>query len=386
MKCRLIIFLIILLFSRFAFADPTDIRTCRSWNREDWDTFVQNNLIREITRTSPAEVMRRTSLARELCSENISRLGVDSCLQRISGYASNFNREGGMFTSQMSDAEYYRRQPERLMELPRELQSARNGLPRNWRAIAERNGWQWALFHSGTADEPRLIIRIPRNGYTQLLVYYTFNRTNADPTTYEGLQMQAIEPQPSGGPRIHFRSWDFEGAGNTPRRAVSGGRCVTCHISGPREIVPQSNPSFPTQLSPGMTLQSFNREMTSGNTLPNYREFYNMEHFPEFLKVETTGRCNECHNGFDRMSLAFNVNEHGRFNSGNIHRKLVTERSMPEGRGNDIDLRRRVSLVDEIAIEHTQQIREWLGEPCRQPVGPASANQRRANEQSEATR
>src|SRR6185369_9232052 len=97
--------------------------------------------------------------------------------------------------------------------------------------------WEWTnfpsnigLFRQGSA---RLVMLIPKDGYKQILVYYAQKKTkdepfNADPTTYDGVQMQVIENKRDGkevnDPNIHFRTLHFDPGKGSIQLEAQGGR------------------------------------------------------------------------------------------------------------------------------------------------------------------
>lgn len=375
------LFLMISIYSGLAGAAPTDIQTCNAWSSQDWDTFIASNLLSSIETQPPQSIIRAVESAKATCSSSIGRLGISECLSRISGYYRQFSGSigipgsgnGNMFSSVMTDQEYYASQPQDRMELPAELRTAANGLPQNWKDIAKQKGWQWALFSSGTGGQPRLVMRIPKNGYTQLLVYYGDSRypANSDPTTYVGLQMQSIETERNGRRLdkaiINFRSFGFAGQPNNfPHSVVSGGRCITCHTNGPRAIIPQSNPAFPTQFNEGMNLEKFNRSITLTGPI-DYSPFYDLRNFPSQMTFGSA--CIRCHNANSRP-LAFSVLENGQFSISQHIRKVLQEKSMPAYPGYSGTAADRDRIAREISSDYYSNLRKWLTEKKCSAISP----------------
>ena len=351
--------------------------SCQSWAPTDWDRYLNSTLLDSyILQKYPAVIHLKLAEQTAACPKQVQELGLSKCLDRISGFTRHFLRKGGMFSSLMSDQEYYASQPQEIMELPTELKESAHGLPQNWRQLAAKNGWKYVLFRSNTSfsteGQNRLILRLPGEKYDRLLLYFSEEKANSDPTTYRGLQMQAIEHNPSGAngmARYYFRSWNFTGPGATPRVSVSGGRCVSCHINGPRAIVPKGNPEFATELGGVSTLREFNRLLTPKKAL-DYSPYYDLKNFPVDMPLGASHSCLECHNSYDRKSLAFSVNDDSRadsrifeiFNLENLHRKVRLEKTMPAFDGETLSDDDRYKLVYSLRDEYYTLLKAWLTE------------------------
>lgn len=357
--CVFIIFCFFLCTSKEAFSQPVQ---CQNWTAAEWDQFLDQNI--NPKQYYPELTYSKIKAAKEQCTENISKAGLEPCFSRISGYYDQFvPGKGGMFTSKMNDRDYYNSQPPEAVELPPELKNATNALPKNWKEVAEKNGWKWALFHSGTANEPRLVMYLPAKGdekYDRLLVYYAFSKSN-DPTTYVGLQMQSIEKtkDPTQPAQYHFKSWGFNGVDGTPLPRASGGRCVSCHISGPRAIEPAKNPVFQTELGGVTNLEAFNKLILRKNL--DYSQYYDLKNFPSHLKVGE-GKCTGCHDGTSRNSLSYSLNSDGSFYAENIHRKVVREETMPAVDGEMLTREERATLAKYVQDDYDTKIKQWLTE------------------------
>lgn len=351
------------------------ITQCKEWSKSDWDKFIQSQL----NGSTSYYIFQHIQRAEKICPENMSSNSVNRCVSRILGYYGQFlSNKGGMFSSRMSDDEYIKSQPEGVLELPSELANSSNGLPTNWKQIAEKNGWKWVLFHSDTANEPRLVFYIPGKTYNRLLVYYSFNTRSTDPSSWVGLQMQAIEnkQEKSDGklPKYYFKSWGFDGHNKTPKMAYTGGRCVDCHISGPRAVVPQSNPKFSTQWGGVKSVSEFNELIVKKGNL-DYSPYYDEKYFPNHLQIGKD--CVLCHDGKDRSSLARSIDSSsGEFNLTNIHRKVVIDLTMPrEYYGPSLDPNDREKMVLDIEKDFKDKLNAWLTEtPCDPANGKSTVN------------
>jgi hypothetical protein len=343
---------------------------CKDWSQADWDRYIDSRLSDDFF---VDEVGWNLQNMKEGCPENVAKNGLEPCLDRILGYSSHFRPfkpRSGMFSGLMSDKDYYASQPQDIMQLPQELSSTSGILPKNWREIANKNGWKYALFASDTGNSSRLVMHVPGEKYDRLLVYFSYDSRNNDPTTYVGVQMQAIEKRTTRPPKLHFRSWGYSPVTKAPVVAVSGGRCITCHINGPRAIVPRGGPHFATEIGGAANLTEFNRLIVHRGPI-DYSQYYNPKYFPHDLEVGD--KCMGCHNGEQRSSLAFNIDESGEFFMAGILRKVVDEETMPKTTMR-MTHKDRVDTVYETAADYRNKLRKWLTQTKCVGLKPASSS------------
>jgi hypothetical protein len=364
-----------------ALSEDGETYLCKDWKPADWDRFLDQKL--NVLVTHPNLQLWLSSLVYDLkdmkkaCANNISSQHLEPCLDRILGYNSQFNSSPDkMFTGRMSDRKYLEMQPKDVMTLPSELMSSSHALPKNWRELFKKKSWKYALFQSNTANTGRLIVLIPGEKYDRLLVYVGVgNPPSGDPTKYEHLQMQAIEKRPAQPTRLakyYFRTWGFTGPNETAQINSFGGRCVSCHMSGPRAIELRSSTAFPTELGGVDSIEQLNRLIVREDSL-DYTPYYDPKYFPEHLKVGE-GKCTGCHDGEKRHSLAYSVNALGEFEEDSIHRKVILEKSMPIFDGDVISDEDREKLFAFVGSDYRAKMKSWLAETkcssIKQPDAP----------------
>jgi hypothetical protein len=391
------LFALILFMSPVSFgadkAPYTDWHQCKSWTTSEWDLYLSNMLKFYVvgsepqglisSQPSPSDYLGTLNQtlrdAQDYCKNQVAQLGLNRCLDRIMGFSSQFAGGGkGMFSARMTDEEYYASQPPGVMELPPEFAKAPNGLPKNWREIAKKNGWKWALFDSGTSSQTRLVMYIPGKVYDRMLVYYTFDSENHDPTTFESVQMQGIENRSDNGlPKYFFKSWGFHPPDGLPQPQVSGGRCVSCHVSGPRAIVPRTHSKYDPTITPELggvaSIDELNDLMVRKKPL-DYSPYYDLKYFPSHMQVGSNHQCIECHNGKQRNSLSFSVTQFGEFNFMNVDRKVDTERTMPKQPWAEWTSRERQKAATELDWEFRTKLGAWLSEKKCDASKPADTS------------
>lgn len=340
---------------------------CFNWTHSKWDEFLKTLVDQLLNSSANSELLyRKFQETYDQCREAIELLNINSCLARVNGYLKQFGKSGKnhMFSGILSNDDYYSNQPEERMQLPPELARAKNGLPKNWKEIAEKKGWKYALFHSGSSYQNRLVIIIPGEEYEQRLVFFTFDPSLQDPTEFDGgLQMQMIEKKIKGvdlkRPRIHFRSWGLKGPGGLPRLNHSGGRCADCHPNGPRALIPSSLKKLKPTFSPGMDLASFNKLIIVDSTV-DLPGVYEREHMPESMTI--SNKCNYCHDGELRSSLSRMVDGSGRPEPFLIMEKVELDKSMPannyDTKLNEGDGRHKLTVS--IEKEFKDKLSSWL--------------------------
>ncbi|MGE0527058.1 MAG: hypothetical protein AB7P49_08350, partial [Bdellovibrionales bacterium] len=258
---------------------------CENWSPAEWDRYLDKDLLRPGAHTE--EIYNVLLGLKKKCATSISTLGLEPCLERTLGYYKQFsiNNVGRTFSRVMNDDEYLASQPQDVMQIPQEF---RNGLPANWREISKRKGWKYALFHSGSGSSGRLIFQIPGEKYNRLLLYADLgDPPSNDPTTYDHVQMQAIEktdPKSNSPAKYYFREWKVEESNKPPVLSTRGGTCIECHFSGPRAIEPIANPSFKSELGGVKNLQAFNDLIIHKGPL-DFSLYYDLKNFPSHLKI-----------------------------------------------------------------------------------------------------
>ncbi len=333
---------------------------CENWNKQEWDKYINESLLVDGAR--PNAILSKLKSVTDTCKVSFEKNNIGLCTKRIEGYYKQvISQGGGMYSAIMSDKDYLASIPKEASELPLELQNLPKGLPKDWRDLAKKNGWKYALFHSGTGNSARLVIHVPGKDYDKLLVYYAFDSRNSDPSNYDGVQMQAIQKTKDSTlpPKYYFNSFGFNGHGATPQAKLFGGRCVTCHSSGPRAIVPQKNPDFKTELGGVSSLEEFNNLIVQKKP-PDLSPYYDLKNFPTHLKVGSY--CYQCHNGTDRSSLALSVSRSGELYTGEFHRKVVTEETMPRELYETVDKNDRKKMVRGLETEFITELRKWMTE------------------------
>lgn len=337
---------------------------CREWKGSDWNDYLEHELF--AFNTNPKRIIAEIEKRKKMCIGATNSSNLNECTKRISDYFSQFNNNSNdyMFSAVMKNDDYIASQPEGVMELPEEFKNASNGLPENWEEVAKKNGWKWVLFHSDTANEPRLVFYIPGEKYDKMLVYYSFNTRDTSPSSWVGLQMQAVQKKTNEGkkpelPKYYFKSWGFSKFLRKPEVAHTGGRCVQCHISGPRALIPKKRPAFETRMGGVDSISDFNSLIVQKGEL-DYSPYYNMKAFPRHLQIGSD--CVQCHNGKDRQSLAFSVDSYGQFEIENIHRKVVREESMPMEFYESLSDSDRMEMTRSVVGDYQQKIREWVTE------------------------
>lgn len=368
--------LFLFIWASSAFADPYDIKTCKKWAPEDWDIFIEDKLLGRDgshLKTGPIFAINPLKKAEEYCPKQFNSPEITKCLQRLDEYSKIFiqSKSDSLFSFIKSDKDYLDSQPKSRMELPNEIKNAPRGLPKNWKELAEKNNWQWILYDSQVGypkSESRLILTIPHEEYTQLLMYYG-SHGNQDPTTFIGLQMITVERAQDKKileqSKVHFRAFSFKEEDELPRLRLGGDeKCVRCHISGPRAIVLPNKGTFPTQMSKNTSLAAINELIIKGSKAPDYSEIYNVDKFPTHLPVGEKYECTQCHDGKTRNSLSFIVgNGTGMFDLDNlIHHKVKKEKTMPKDPSWEVTEDERNKMGDEIFDDYHVQLKKWLTE------------------------
>ncbi len=336
-----------------------DAKGCENWTKKDWNAYLNNKLL--VDRDGD-QILIKIKQIEKMCKASYDKNKISMCTQRVVGYYKQFSMENtGMYSAVMSDKEYLASIPKEAAEIPPELSKEKGGLPQNWKELVAKKGWQYALFHSGTGDSTRLVIRVPGEKYDKLLVYYNSDNKNPNPKMFEGVQMQTIEKiKGAGSPKYYFQSFGFEEPEKTPKHIEYGGRCVQCHFGGPRAIVPVKNPNFKTEVGGVKSLSEFNRLLTSNNP-PDLSPYYDVKNFPSKMKLGKD--CKSCHDGSYRASLAYSVGYYGNFKLDEIHRKVAEEGTMPADGGylNQIE---QSKMFDGIAADHAVEFKKWLTDLC----------------------
>lgn len=250
---------------------PSD---CNQYTATDWDQYIEGELLTRIQNgrsisvgTHESPVLNKISQLRQTCAKQFTNPNILKCFERIESYYRQFEIQRGTFSGRMTDAEYEKSIPTAEKDLPPELAKLPRGIPKNWKEVFSKNGMSYAHFHSHVGDSARLVVRIPGKKFDRLLVYYSYDSSNSDPSTYQGIQMQIVE-KPSAGksgkePQLFFRDFELDDVSKLPRaRSESGGgRCIACHASGPRAVVPQKPARFPTSVGGVKSLDEFNQQI-----------------------------------------------------------------------------------------------------------------------------
>jgi hypothetical protein len=348
-------FLSVFLVSFYSFGQALN---CQQWTSAEFDKYIQQKMPK-ILRYIPDAC----SVLKEIDSSCPNRKAeLSQCLSRMYGYFGQFCNRKGIYSTIMTDSEYFASIPKDAQELPEELQNS--SLPKNWREIAKKNGWKYVLFHSGTASTGRLIFYIPGPKYDKLVLYSGMGfPPSSDPTTYGQVQMQSIEKARDGKnldqAKYFLQGWEFNGPNGKPKHSTYGGSCVACHLNGPRSISPVDQPAFKTELGGVKDINEFNRLVVYNGKL-DYSPYYDLQNFPTHLQVGENTNCTDCHNGDKRSSLAFSITTRGNFHEDNIHRKVITESTMPPNE--KLTDEERNKIVDYLIPEYKIKLEKWLTE------------------------
>jgi hypothetical protein len=341
----------------------TQLGNCAQWTGADWNAFIDNAIEDTFTnKKGMTDVYTNLQVVRASCETPQNSQRIEKCLDRFTHYSKHFDPlSSGHYSSIMTDEEYLASLPKKIMRLPPEFANEPNALPKNWQEIAEKNSWKWVHFSSGTASEARLIILVPGKIYDRLYLYYNYDPKNTDPTTYTGVQMQAVEKNSVDPATFYFKAWVFKGPKRIAKDGPTEARCLNCHLNGPRAIVESKYAFFPIQLGGVTSVNEFNKLIISPKPL-NYERYYNLDYFPAHMQLGSTHQCTECHNGNQRSSLAFSVDEFGKFNFSNIIRKVAIDQTMPKNPWWEWSPISRDTAYSEIQEEYNTKLKDWITE------------------------
>lgn len=369
-----LISLILFLIQPTAFADPME-RSCKDWSKSDWDNVIKRatdpRLLLEIDESDSASAVI-SEMIRD-CPKNYKDNQISKCMDRIDGYYSHFRDGGeGTFSAIMSDQQYAKLIPKEGQSLPAELNKT-DGLPENWKEIVQKNGWSYVQFQSRTGNTPRVVIRVPGAKYDQLLVYYTFKDAIKNPTKFDRLQAQVISKNgqgtsADGKPEIFFKDYSLMTGLGRPlhNQGITVERCIACHTSGPRAIVPNVTDGHKFEVGGSVkTVDEFNSQIVF-KTSPDLSPYYNLKYFPEHLAIGQD--CKQCHNGKERSSLATAVLQDGQFIDMEMERKVVVEETMPKELYESLNKTDREKFMRQLRMDYAFGMQAWLTETKCDPT------------------
>jgi len=343
----------------------TSTASCENWSRADWDAYLARiSRLDRFLYQVPEQMAMAVEATMQSCPANVQKNQIVACTERILAYGKQFTASRvGLFSTLMPDDQYLALQPPEAMKLPAELQSAAHGLPKNWRAVANKNGWKYALFCSNTNIESRLVMFLPGQSYDRMLLYFC-DGVNPDPTTYPLMQMDVVVKKENGvklkKPKQYFRTLAFGEDDLRPTSQSSTGGCVGCHVNGPRAIEPRKRPAFPTELGGVENIDQLNSLLVHDEIF-DLNLYYDLKTMPTHLQVGRTWGCNQCHDGDRRRSLALSLNLGGSFNKEDIYNKIVVDQTMPieEGRPS-VTPEMRPLIAADIEKDYYEQLSAWL--------------------------
>jgi len=238
------------------------------------------------------------------CELNIRLTGMEACFGPASRMAAMNQRRTTSGTPatmfmETSDTEYQNQLPEVLRTLPAPL---RNGLPANWRQVAQQNGWQAVTYRSRTVGNPgptrsymRVLFKIPGNPYERW-IQFTIGELDNPNQPEQLVDAIAVNTQTR---QISFNQFWRNQNGQDPRPRIEGAHgsggnldsCISCHPNGMRELSPAPG-SYPAQDQ--ATIESFNRSMEGYGRLA-WQGLDVDAYGPPLGQAEG---CTRCHNGY----------------------------------------------------------------------------------------
>lgn len=240
----------------------------------------------------------------ENCEATIGLTGMTACFataDRLAKMNSRRRSISGTATQgmEMSDAEYQAQLPDVLKTLPPQLA---NGLPANWREVAQQNGWQAVTYRSRTVGNPgptqsfmRVLFKIPGNPYERW-IQFTIGELNNPNQPERLIDAIAVNTQTK---QISFNQFWRNGAGQDPQPRASGPHgssgqmdsCIMCHPNGMRELSPAPG-SYPKE--DAATIQAMNASMQAYKKL-NWQGVDMDAYGPPLGQADG---CVRCHNGY----------------------------------------------------------------------------------------
>lgn len=196
----------------------------------------------------------------EACEELPSSKDLKKCTTNFKRFAKVYSRRqhpNHKYGFSIPDSEYLSDPTTRAMtELPEEF---RDGLPSDWKAIAERNKWPYAEFSSSiVGNKPfysyrRMTVLVERPE-VDLWIQFTLPDLDAKlpllgfrlpekfhkPFKERLINVIGIEKtkSPSARPRPYFAEYFSDFRGRNPRVHTRVSSCYECHANGMRVIVP----------------------------------------------------------------------------------------------------------------------------------------------------
>lgn len=242
---------LLLLASISASADPrVQGGSCHDWSRTDWMNALN-------TQISAGKKLDSKLLDRafQKCAKDIEKLGLAACTARLREYvtASMATHRGDMGFAE-PDSEYYKKQPQELMQLPPELQ---NGIPpfAELKKLADSKGWLFVeIWEPSGGIIPKIILEIPGEKSDMFLNITHFGAVRPKdkfPLLVDMLVMQKIATRSEVGTRPgtvldqpipRFRELSAP-TFSAPLKLTTGSpsqRCLDCHINGPLKIFPHN--------------------------------------------------------------------------------------------------------------------------------------------------
>lgn len=321
----LIYFLTVSLSARAEFnasqIEDADFDHCQKWSPKDWDQY-KSYLLKEY----PSDDLLRPEFEDfqkiySKCKTKFTNFApMVQCLERAEYLGKLLNRHNKPIHVSKTNEEYFNSQNEELLKLPPEF---KNGVPSNFKEIANKNGWKCVTFKSKlkTAVDHgnamyRTIFAIPRKvqGKTVMQRILATSLT-PDPSKSLGtIQIISTEHDYDGrvqngedkGAKMHYRI--FVSKDDTLQYFKKGNSCAECHMTGPIRIKPDAG--FEPDLCGDYDLKALNEELLKDSTEPNQEEVLDPRLHPQPTignfpisadgKVGVDGpgsvRCIDCHN------------------------------------------------------------------------------------------
>ena len=264
------------------------------------------------------------------CSSVFKEKNVDQCFNNIFGFSKEIQKIYSYTRSGSFDmSEIYKNVNKKSIDLPKEF---KNGLPKNWKEIAQEKKWKFLEYRSRTVANPphnqysRILFQIEIDGIDQWIQFTVPDpEMPGQPLLIDVIGME--KPDPKLGldrPRINFAQYARDTSGENPSLVHSTDACYRCHSTGMRQLNPAPG-SFETQNG---VVDEFNKKMES----------YDSTDWSKFIDVQKLGphfgekqNCTSCHNNFESYEGSPRGAIHYMFNTRHIEHKMLAEVSMSPG-------------------------------------------------------
>ena len=268
------------------------------------------------------------------CGATFELNGVKSCAERVikSARQTKYTRYNGHSMGwEVSDSDYLSSAPDGYLDLPREL---KDGLPEDYKELAERKGWKMVEYRSRTVGNP------PNGSYSRVLFliegekvdkWIQFTLPENANNTERLIDFIALEkPQgPEDKATPYFTQYWRDSNGRNPKVRSQGqfDNCYSCHPNGMRELSPEPG-SYSAE---GAQNLDYMREKMTNYTAGRGSVDWGGALHPEDYgpPMGQAQGCVKCHNNGDGMHEFSRGAINSRHSQGHIRHKMTEDKTMP---------------------------------------------------------